>query len=348
MPLMEDPENRDIEPALWEALRSHPDEQVRDDVASLLTPILAKAMRHSCFNVRQRATSICSQLGVDRASVLVPDLILRLDDENNGVRQEALSKLKWLGPKAGAAVPKILELALTDPGKSIREKAGRVLFAIDRGWVWIWPVLGWDRARKSLAEKLLPSGEAGRALSDKVEALRADAAACEPQAVPGAEAEAGPFEATSGSDEAGRALSDKVEAWQPVAAACEPRADPDTGTEEEPSGTASGSGSASARMPRLRRRQGASRKKPKPHWDGERGELLYEGTRVKKVSIGKARNVVAVLAAFERAGWPFRIDDPTGKGQEAMHQTIRSLNKRLQGIRFRGDDTGKGISWEVR
>jgi hypothetical protein len=95
------------------------------------------------------------------------------------------------------------------------------------------------------------------------------------------------------------------------------------------------------------RRRGPRRQGPKPHWEGETGELLYGGAVVKTVSRGKATRVVPVLEAFERAGWPHRISDPAGLGEECLHSTIKSLNENFRIIRFHADGTGLGIAWAL-
>jgi hypothetical protein len=90
----------------------------------------------------------------------------------------------------------------------------------------------------------------------------------------------------------------------------------------------------------------------KPVWDKDRGTLEYDGQLVKRIkNLGPAKNVVAVLIAFEEAHWPQRIDDPLPEGldpRRRLNETLRSLNKNLAGIRFFADGTGKGICWEAR
>jgi len=84
----------------------------------------------------------------------------------------------------------------------------------------------------------------------------------------------------------------------------------------------------------------------KPHWVKTLPEhQLLLGSRVMKRVRPLARNVIRVFDAFEEEGWPQHIDDPTDPGK--LHETLRSINGGLEGLRFRADGTGKGILWEV-
>jgi hypothetical protein len=86
----------------------------------------------------------------------------------------------------------------------------------------------------------------------------------------------------------------------------------------------------------------------RPRWDAEQGVLLYEDQVVRKVRpFPVATNIIKVLQAFETAGWPRQVEDPVKMGQQALHETIRSLNKYLRIIRFHSDGTGERIRWEV-
>jgi hypothetical protein len=98
---------------------------------------------------------------------------------------------------------------------------------------------------------------------------------------------------------------------------------------------------------RIHRQPSSGRGESKPRWDDERGELIHEEKVIRRVSRGKAVNVVRVLQAFEAVGWPSRVPSPFGNDWEKMHETIRSLNKGLQVIRFRADGTGKGVLWDL-
>jgi hypothetical protein len=39
---------------------------------------------------------------------------------------------------------------------------------------------------------------------------------------------------------------------------------------------------------------------------------------------------------------------PNGVADVRLHDTIKSLNEKLSGIRFRSDGTGDGVIWEAR
>jgi hypothetical protein len=84
----------------------------------------------------------------------------------------------------------------------------------------------------------------------------------------------------------------------------------------------------------------------KPHWDGEACELRFKGRLAKELR-PIADSQISVLAAFEEAEWPQRIDNPLPTDdKQRMRETIRHLNERCEGLRFRADGTGKGIVWE--
>jgi hypothetical protein len=86
----------------------------------------------------------------------------------------------------------------------------------------------------------------------------------------------------------------------------------------------------------------------KPSWNRDVGQLFFQGEVIKRVVVGKATRIVAVLDEFQRHNWRSRIDDPIHLGSQALHDTIDSLNQRLGAIHFRSDGTGKGIVREPR
>ena len=57
-------------------------------------------------------------------------------------------------------------------------------------------------------------------------------------------------------------------------------------------------------------------------------------------------NIQHVLDSFESAGWPSRIDNPLGLGQEQLHQTLRSLNRGLKAIRFHAQEGAEAVVWQ--
>lgn len=87
-----------------------------------------------------------------------------------------------------------------------------------------------------------------------------------------------------------------------------------------------------------------------PTWDPGGRRLLW-GNRVLKEYHHSAAEQHLILAVFVEQGWPSRIDDPLPPkfllgSVERLHNTIRSLNDRLEGIRFHCDGSGTGIRWE--
>ena len=87
----------------------------------------------------------------------------------------------------------------------------------------------------------------------------------------------------------------------------------------------------------------------RPKWDAQRGELVFDGPVIRRVSnLATAMHVVTLLNVFEELGWPSRIDDPLphGSDKERLRDAIKSLNWGLSKIRIRADGTGTGIIWE--
>jgi hypothetical protein len=92
-----------------------------------------------------------------------------------------------------------------------------------------------------------------------------------------------------------------------------------------------------------------------PCWDAE-ARWLRLGGRLLKVFRQPARNQTALLDVFQEEGWPAHIDDPLtlaggedeGDAKRRLHETIKNLNRGLPPgtIRFRGDGTGQGVTWE--
>ncbi len=91
-----------------------------------------------------------------------------------------------------------------------------------------------------------------------------------------------------------------------------------------------------------------------PFWDGQRHELRFGDTLVKKFK-WRASNQEKVLAAFEEEGWPARIDDPLPPhpdidSKRRLGDTIKCLNRNQLAavIRFVGDGSGEGVIWEFQ
>lgn len=90
-----------------------------------------------------------------------------------------------------------------------------------------------------------------------------------------------------------------------------------------------------------------------PTWDSQRRELRIDAVTVKRFK-WTAANQEVILAAFEEEGWPHRVDDPLPPhpGQDSkrrLSDTIKCLNRKQIHplIHFRGDGTGKGVTWEL-
>jgi hypothetical protein len=90
-----------------------------------------------------------------------------------------------------------------------------------------------------------------------------------------------------------------------------------------------------------------------PCWDAA-ARTLSVGRQPVKCFRVPAGNQVAVLAAFQRKGWPFRIANPLAAKNKRdaklrLNQTVRSLNRHRLAriIRFSGDGTGLGITWRL-
>ena len=101
--------------------------------------------------------------------------------------------------------------------------------------------------------------------------------------------------------------------------------------------------------------EGSPRRGPKPKWDSDYRELWFFGKLVKHISkSSEPTNQERILAAFQEDEWPHGIDDPIpSKGdmnpKRRLADTIAELNKghiTPKLIRFRGDGTGEGVSWE--
>ena len=89
----------------------------------------------------------------------------------------------------------------------------------------------------------------------------------------------------------------------------------------------------------------------KPQRNAEARKLTYRGKVVREVKRPKqAYNIVTILAAFEAAGWPPRIDDPHGRkpSDETRRRDMENLNKliRVPIIRFECDGNGTGFLWK--
>lgn len=99
-------------------------------------------------------------------------------------------------------------------------------------------------------------------------------------------------------------------------------------------------------------RNGRAPQNSVPDWDGEVRELRIDGRIVKRFK-WQALNQEAVLNAFQEEDWPPRIDDPLPPhadqdSKRRLADTIKCLNAKQENrlLRFHGDGTGEGITWE--
>lgn len=95
----------------------------------------------------------------------------------------------------------------------------------------------------------------------------------------------------------------------------------------------------------------------RPHYDTDRHTLLWCGVVIKQFR-RPAKSQHSILEAFEKAGWPLRIDEPHHEDASSfetdLHRRrgtlINDLN-RLQHahvrIHFHADETGHGIRWKI-
>ena len=85
----------------------------------------------------------------------------------------------------------------------------------------------------------------------------------------------------------------------------------------------------------------------RPIWREDTGELWFDGRVIRRIRVMREpSNIQLLLDAFEAAGWPARIDNILPEGQEQLHQTLRSLRRSLEKIRFRSQEGGAAILWE--
>jgi len=89
-----------------------------------------------------------------------------------------------------------------------------------------------------------------------------------------------------------------------------------------------------------------------PVWDAVRRELRFGFHVVKQFKV-PAPSQELILDAFEEEGWPVHLDDPLPPrydldAKRRLHAVIDRLNRNQKHklIRFHGDGTGTGISWE--
>jgi hypothetical protein len=85
----------------------------------------------------------------------------------------------------------------------------------------------------------------------------------------------------------------------------------------------------------------------RPAWDGATGELRWKTQLIRGVRVLKRpSNIHVILTAFEREGWPDRINNPLPGGQQQLHQALLSLNEGLKKISFHATAGGRVITWK--
>ncbi len=88
----------------------------------------------------------------------------------------------------------------------------------------------------------------------------------------------------------------------------------------------------------------------KPRWLRDKRELWFEGEVVRRIrNASRAKNIIAILSAFEESGWPHQIDDPitAGGASDTRRRAIESLNQGLTRIHFMCGGDGTSFQWEI-
>jgi hypothetical protein len=90
----------------------------------------------------------------------------------------------------------------------------------------------------------------------------------------------------------------------------------------------------------------------KPSWDKSSHVLRIDNEEIRTIKRpAAATNIMQILDAFEKAGWPRRVDDPIiPKKVDSIRlaAAVLSLNKGLQQIRFSKDGSGAGVVWNPK
>ena len=84
----------------------------------------------------------------------------------------------------------------------------------------------------------------------------------------------------------------------------------------------------------------------RPVWRSETGELRIGDRVIRRIRVMREpSNIHQVLDAFQAAGWSSRIKNPLTRDQQQLHETLRSLNRDLEMVRFRAQEGGQAITW---
>jgi hypothetical protein len=86
---------------------------------------------------------------------------------------------------------------------------------------------------------------------------------------------------------------------------------------------------------------------PRPEWDSKAGKVALRGKVIRTVAV-RAKNVRAILKAFEDARWPPHVEFRFRgiKAKRRLHETVRTLNEGLRGIKFFCDGSTTGVQWQ--
>ncbi|NLS97464.1 MAG: hypothetical protein GXX96_35435 [Planctomycetaceae bacterium] len=83
-----------------------------------------------------------------------------------------------------------------------------------------------------------------------------------------------------------------------------------------------------------------------PEWDRDERTLRFEGTVIRKIrSLTIARNVVAILDAFQNRHWCSRVTTPATLREQGLHDAVYTLNHNLKKLRFHVDSDGCRVRW---
>ncbi|MHB9049232.1 MAG: hypothetical protein ACYC35_25210 [Pirellulales bacterium] len=85
----------------------------------------------------------------------------------------------------------------------------------------------------------------------------------------------------------------------------------------------------------------------RPTWCRDTGKLCRGDRVLRRLRpLQNPSNMQVMLDAFQSQDWPYRIANPLSLGQQQLHETVRHLNKGLEGLRFHGQEGGGAVTWE--
>lgn len=93
-------------------------------------------------------------------------------------------------------------------------------------------------------------------------------------------------------------------------------------------------------------RKRKTRQSKLPVWDRDERTLRFENTKVRTIrSLKVARNVVAILDAFQDHRWYPKVDAPAGLTGQALRDAVYRLNRGLKKLRFYVDGDSSQVRW---